>query len=60
MAVRLSERFKTFVRFRNKLLEMHGKNRDDVYDEFDRETQKDGEIVIKYIERLEVYFVFSS
>ena len=38
MAVRLSKGFKTFVRFRNKLLEMHGKNKDDVYDEFDRET----------------------
>ena len=54
MAVRLSEWFKTLVRFRNKLLEMHGKNKDDVYDEFDRETQKEGESVTKYIERLEV------
>ena len=33
---------------------MHGKNKNDVYDEFDRENQKDGEIVTKYIERLEV------
>ena len=33
---------------------MHGKNKDDVYDEFDRENQKDGETVTKYIERLEV------
>ena len=33
---------------------MHGKNKDDVYDEFDRETQNDGETVTKYIERLEV------
>ena len=54
MAVRLYERFKTFVRFRNKLLEMHRKNKDDVYDKFDRETQKEGESVTKYIERLEV------
>ena len=33
---------------------MHGKNKDNVYDDFDRETQKDREIVTKYIERLEV------
>ena len=33
---------------------MHGKNKDDVYNEFDRETQKEGESVTKYIERLEV------
>ena len=36
---------------------MHGKNKDDVYDEFDRETQKDGETVTKYIERLEEIFL---
>ena len=33
---------------------MYEKNKDDVYDEFDRETQKDRETVTKYIERLKV------
>ena len=48
------------MRFRNKLLKIHGKNKDDVYDEFDGETQKDEEIVIKYIERLKVILSSSA
>ena len=39
---------------------MHGKNKDDVYDEFDKETQNDGETVTKYIERLEVILSSSA